>query len=344
MIGSREDPLETLRREREEIERQYAALRQENENLRKLIESDDYYERKKTYASAQSNSERDEEEDQEEEEEVWRNDRECRSQRSRKPSENSFKQKKNFSDEIDEEFYLDNDSSEETHSERSPPQLNQPRQRLDSDMDDSNRQEASSGARRRSIPKLDLASQSNRPISASFGPPPSERERILVGPPRPSSAIINLPPASYLFDQRAEQAPDLTSLPHLLWKGGILWKIPFNGRGLPERRLIMIKRVTRPTAKSKPVRILGPDLLFAAPETSTPRTGSGVGYISFPPTIIWANPEKPDDLSNARELSLGVGTHIVEGHQSPAFWKSQSRGDPLLPSPLISLIPLPSLR
>jgi hypothetical protein len=295
------EPLETLRREREEIERQYAALRQENETLRKLIQSDDYFAvRKKTQTAEPAGEPRSEE-------------RPHRNQQSSK--QNQF-----LKDEIDEEFYLDNDSSEENRSERSPPQP----QSRDSDMDDSSRSEVPSSRRRQSMPKLNLVAEPTRPFS---GAP----KRHAVVPPRPSSAIVH---PNNLFTQSEGSEQDLTSLPHLLWKGGILWKIPFNGRGLPERRLVMIKRVTRPTAKSKPVRILGPDLLFAPAETSTPRTGAGVGYISFPPTVIWANPEKPDDLSNARELSLSVGAHIVEGHQSPAFWKTQSRGHHPLSSPL----------
>ena len=118
-----------------------------------------------------------------------------------------------------------------------------------------------------------------------------------------------------------------TTFPMLLWKGGILWKIPYNGRGVPERRLVMIKRAPLPGKKSKPVRLL----ITNADGSTVKSKKSSETYISDPPTIIWANPDKPSDIKSARELVLYEGAHIVLGHQSPAFWKSKNRGTPLPP-------------
>ena len=118
-----------------------------------------------------------------------------------------------------------------------------------------------------------------------------------------------------------------STFPMLLWKGAILWKIPYNGRGVPERRLVMIKRAPLPSKKAKPVQILVPN----EDGNVNKKSKKTEAYIVNPPTIIWANPEKANDLKNARELVLYEGAHVVMGHQSPAFWKSKSRGTPLPP-------------
>lgn len=315
------EALEVIRREREAMERQYAALRAENESLKRLIQSDEGLRRKpqrpsesggggdNKRRSVRRGSEEErrrgsgsgEEEEEEEEETLSDSSRsdpggseEARVIQRRRSAARS----RETSRDLEEEFYLDNESSVES----SPTSTDQRYFFEGMMMDDSN------------------------PKTLAPVPPPQRRRSLshVQTSNRPTSATGKF--ASQLPSPlEIGQSNQMASLPQLLWKGGILWKIPFNGRGLPERRLVMIKRVHRPTAKSKPVRILGPDLLFA--ETVTPRKdGAGVGYISFPPTVIWANPEKPDDLSNARELILGIGAHLVEGHQSPAFWKTQSRG------------------
>jgi hypothetical protein len=329
------EALEVIRREREEMERQYAALRAENESLKRLIQSDEGrrtasegMEKRKV---SMGGEERRRDEDRNEDEEKYE-EREYLSDNSSEEEEDDVvdeemrpkmsaagarRRRRGTSRDIEDEFYLDNGSSEENS-----PTSSDHRNLFDGDLDLSPAPRPPA-QRRRSLSHLQ---NSGRPISASE----TAKKASTFAPPRPISALsVHTNP----LELPSSQSDQLTSLPQLLWKGGILWKIPFNGRGLPERRLVMIKRVHRPTAKSKPVRILGPDLLFA--DTFTPRS-SGVGYISFPPTVIWANPEKPDDLSNARELILGIGTHLVEGHQSPAFWKTQSRGTglPHSPSPL----------
>jgi ankyrin repeat protein len=119
-----------------------------------------------------------------------------------------------------------------------------------------------------------------------------------------------------------------STFPMLLWKGAILWKIPYNGRGVPERRLVMIKRAPLPGKKAKAVTLLMSEDSSSSKKHTKKEANT---YIVNPPTIIWANPEKSNDLKNARELVLFEGAHIVLGHQSPAFWKSKNRGTPLPP-------------
>mmetsp|Transcript_24624 Transcript_24624/g.36263 ORF Transcript_24624/g.36263 Transcript_24624/m.36263 type:complete len:2041 (+) Transcript_24624:160-6282(+) len=163
-----------------------------------------------------------------------------------------------------------------------------------------------------SVPRLQLP----RSDSRSFSTPHQEGDRMHHVGERVTTAVQ----PKLLGDQSH------SGLPLLLWKGAILWKIPYNGRGLPERRLVMIKRASHPGPRAKPVSILSGDEMGA--------NKSPLGYIVHPPTIIWANPDKKDDLGNARELTLYEGAHVVEGHQSPAFWKCKSRGNPLPPEQL----------
>lgn len=116
----------------------------------------------------------------------------------------------------------------------------------------------------------------------------------------------------------SSQPPTSSSpgLPLILWKGGILWKIPYNGNGRPERRHIVIKKSSKAGKHSRTVKII----------TNSESALHQTGMIFYPPTILWANPDKPDDLQHARELTLYEGAHIVEGYQSPAFWKNKTRG------------------
>lgn len=167
------------------------------------------------------------------------------------------------------------------------------------------------------VPRLDLSTVSSPTQSLA----PQHPQHTA----HPSHHVPAPPPAQQTVSAPADSK--YSGLPVLLWKGAILWKIPYNGRGLPERRLVMIKRATRPGPRAKPVQVVNAG-------TSQSGLSAPVAYIIYPPTLIWANPDKPDDLSNARELSLYEGAHLVEGHQSPAFWKSKNRGNPLPPEKL----------
>lgn len=133
-------------------------------------------------------------------------------------------------------------------------------------------------------------------------------------------------PALQRSKESPKKAPKYTGLPMILWNGGILWKIPYNGKSLPETRMVMIKRAPAPGPKARPVRVLAQDDANVA---SIP-----VAYIAFPPTLIWASAENPGDMKHARELVLHDGTYIVEGHQTPAFWKILTKGNPAPPAEL----------
>lgn len=119
---------------------------------------------------------------------------------------------------------------------------------------------------------------------------------------------------------------DILDVHKILWEGGFLWKIPFNGKGIPERRTVSIKRAPYPSIYSKAVRILGGgtsnDVLAGG------GLGTIAGYISYPPTLIWYDPDKAGEELNARELALVDGAHVVSGHSTPAFWKLSDREGP----------------
>jgi hypothetical protein len=55
---------------------------------------------------------------------------------------------------------------------------------------------------------------------------------------------------------------EATGIHKLLWEGGFLWKIPFNGKGLPERRIVSVKRASYQSIYSKAVRLIEVSLVF----------------------------------------------------------------------------------
>eukprot|EP01041_Mallomonas_annulata_P005865 gene5865-11842_t len=116
------------------------------------------------------------------------------------------------------------------------------------------------------------------------------------------------------------------ALPILLWEGGGLWKIPFNGKGPAERRTVAIKRAGMPGPNARPVRIIakGEDLVHGA--AAVP-----VAYTAFPPTLTWFNPASAGERKNTRELMLTDGTYTAAGSNTPAFWKYLSRAQGAVP-------------
>jgi hypothetical protein len=153
-----------------------------------------------------------------------------------------------------------------------------------------------------------------RPLSKSRGVPALDLSHTHNSNSRPTSAPSTNKSRS---KDVKDSSPNYSGLPLLLWKGGILWKIPYNGRGRPERRHVMIKKALKPGKHARSVRIITKE------DSSLHQTG----LIYYPPTIMWANPDKPDDLQSARELTLFEGAHVVEGYQSSAFWKSKTGGE-----------------
>lgn len=111
------------------------------------------------------------------------------------------------------------------------------------------------------------------------------------------------------------------NLPITVWNGSILWKIPYNGRGLAEKRYVRLKRAPSSGASAIPVRVI-----------SRNRSGNRIQYIVTPPTLIWSNPEKVDDINNAREIVLSGALDLVEGYESRAFLKSLEASEYQLPS------------
>jgi hypothetical protein len=115
------------------------------------------------------------------------------------------------------------------------------------------------------------------------------------------------------------------NIPAPVWNGSILWKVPFNGRGLAEKRFVRIKRAPRSGLHATPIRVI-----------SRNHSENVISYIVSPPTIVWSNPEKPDDIHNAREVVLSGNFRLVEGYESRAFLKSIDSSKPsLFPSFLL---------
>ena len=130
-----------------------------------------------------------------------------------------------------------------------------------------------------------------------------------------SSPLVQKGP---LYTNAVADLPNCEKVPKLLWEGGPLWKIPYNGKGNPEHRVVALKRAMQPGIYSRRVQLinqLGEAILPVA----------GACYISYPQTLVWFTSEKLGEMRNVRELTLYEGTHIVEGHSTPAFRKLANR-------------------
>jgi hypothetical protein len=103
------------------------------------------------------------------------------------------------------------------------------------------------------------------------------------------------------------------NLPLTVWEGSLLWKIPYSGRGLAEKRYVRIKRAPRNGQHAAPVRLISRQL-----QTEEEK----IQYIVIPPTVVWSNPEKADDINNGREIVLSGAMDLLEGYESRAFMKN----------------------
>jgi hypothetical protein len=118
--------------------------------------------------------------------------------------------------------------------------------------------------------------------------------------------------------------------PYLLWRGGHVWKIPFNGRGSPEHRVVIIKRAAFPGVYSRRISVVDRHGQLMPSDMGT--------FIAYPPTLLWyPGDTKLESLysvknvsitNNARELILYEGAKLTEGHNTSAFWKLAARNKP----------------
>jgi hypothetical protein len=115
---------------------------------------------------------------------------------------------------------------------------------------------------------------------------------------------------------------DVLDVSAILWFGEILWKIPFNGKGNPERRLVTVKRATGQRGSSWPCRVVDTAGKCVASEGDNT-------FVHFPLTLVWYDPKKANQASAARNLVLIQGTQLVLGVNTPAFWKLANRGTKL---------------
>jgi len=148
------------------------------------------------------------------------------------------------------------------------------------------------------------------------------------------AALSPPPPVAARRDSRtAASKEEVFVISSILWDGGYLWKIPYNGKGAPERRIIALKRATvYPSPGSRAVRVDRGGSL-SPPEN----------YISFPPTLMWYNSDKPGQIKNARELILYEGTCLMEGHNTNAFYKLATSDRPV-PKPELCFSMMTSTR
>ena len=131
-------------------------------------------------------------------------------------------------------------------------------------------------------------------------------------------------PMQYSSQYTTDDGTKVIYLPKLLWEGGFLWKIPFNGRGAPERRFVAIKRAAHASIYARAISVSKNGVADGS-------VANGVtGYMCYPPTLIWHDCDKSGrEIKNAREMALVEGAHVVAGHNTPAFWKLASRDGPM---------------
>lgn len=170
------------------------------------------------------------------------------------------------------------------------------------------------------VPTLKIAIPALQDSSRPFVPPlviPSAP----APPPRPPPSVLSSSPLVQkgpLYSNPIEDLPDCEKINKLLWEGGSLWKIPYNGKGQAENRVVALKRAAQPGMYSRRIQLTSPLGDVILPNTAP-------HYICFPPTLIWYAASKPGEMKNARELVLYEGTYLVEGHSTPAFRKLAHR-------------------
>ena len=102
--------------------------------------------------------------------------------------------------------------------------------------------------------------QRNHPPNPGQGPGPG---------PGPHAQLIH---QLQQLQFTAQDGTAVVCLPKLLWEGGFVWKIPFNGRGAPERRLVAVKRASHASIYSRAVRVIPPGASQVRPHRQgTPR-------------------------------------------------------------------------
>ena len=160
------------------------------------------------------------------------------------------------------------------------------------------------------------------PPGGAFPAPPVSGGLVQKGPLR-GPAGMGLSSYSSGKSSRPElppprEEPALT-IAARLWDGGYLWKIPYNGKGAAEKRIVALKRAkVYPSPGSRAVII-----------NREGKIGSPDNFIVFPPTLVWYNSDKPGEVKNARELILYEGSCLIEGHNTNAFHKLVSRDKPV---------------
>ena len=207
----------------------------------------------------------------------------------------------------------------QTTAPKAIPNHTRPKDRRKTNQKEESSSAESSSEAEENIPRKQQQSKINQ--TAGKKPSPKNRSDTTHGKSKvgETSNEVTLPRTGKKF----------SSLPSILWEGGKLWKIPYNGKGMPEERIVMIKRALRPGAQARPVRVLNKG------EESRDGTASvPVAYVAYPPAIIWYNAEKPNEAKFAREIVLIEGAYLVDGHQTPAFWKLVNRGVPMPPKEL----------
>lgn len=108
---------------------------------------------------------------------------------------------------------------------------------------------------------------------------------------------------------RRGSAEDLIPVRRFLWLGANIWKVPYSGGGYPERRMVRLRRETKPGPNARQVRIVNDDGSYDPAFDP----GQRQLFIAYPLTLLWYAAGKPGDDTNFRELALNRDAHIIPG-------------------------------
>lgn len=119
-------------------------------------------------------------------------------------------------------------------------------------------------------------------------------------------------------------------LPNKLDGSNALWRVPFNGKNMAEKRILSIAVEKSDNAlMMQPIKFID----LKAETIQSTADASHAMYMKLPISLCWYPPGsdlKGEEMAEVmRELILSQGTHIILGHTTKAFQKLLKSGGPL---------------
>ena len=290
--------IEFMIRERQDMDSEYASLRKQNQELKSELENRylAFKEREQQITPSPSRVVVERTVRNREEEERWRQETE----RVRRENEMLRTQLKDNEDKLRQHYEnLLRKVSSEAESLK-----NTSRESSPEEMRPESSQRLSRGGRAKEGRDFDSTRRRGRD---SY-----EEMSSSVSPVVQQSAKVQL--HTEISTRRAQQGTNDTLIPvrRFMWLGANLWKVPYSGGGYPERRMVKLRRETKPGPSARQIRIVNDDGSFDPNFDPNKRQL----FIAFPLTLMWYASGKSGDEANLRELVLNRDAHIIPGNSS----------------------------